>query len=217
MNWLLAVILLYIVIKAIWSYKRGFARMLLSLFTTFLALFLVWIFAPVVKDYVLEHTGAQEAISGKLESVLLNKIPAVVTETEVENRLPLPEALKDLIGDTLESYRTTGIHELSLNIAALLISAASYAVLYLVLRLALLIVGYILHLVTRIPGIRQMDGLAGLCMGLLESYILIGIIFILITALAHTSLGMTLMNQLNESKVLTFMYNHNYLLRIISI
>ena len=107
MNWLLAVILLYIVIKAIWSYKRGFARMLLSLFTTFLALFLVWIFAPVVKDYVLEHTGAQEAISGKLESVLLNKIPAVVTETEVENRLPLPEALKDLIGDTLESYRTT--------------------------------------------------------------------------------------------------------------
>ena len=217
MNWLLAVILLYIVIKAIWSYKRGFARMLLSLFTTFLALFLVWIFAPVVKDYVLEHTGAQEAISGKLESVLLNKIPAVVTETEVENRLPLPEALKDLIGDTLESYRTTGIHELSLNIAALLISAASYAVLYLVLRLALLIVGYILHLVTRIPGIRQMDGLAGLCMGLLESYILIGIIFILITALAHTSLGMTLMNQINESKVLTFMYNHNYLLRIISI
>ena len=216
MNWLLAILVLYIVIKAIWSYKRGFARMLLSLFTTFLALFLVWIFAPAVKSIILEHTDAQTVISEKLENVLLDKIPAVVTETEIENRLPLPEALKDLIGGKLEKYRNTGVHELSVSIAELLISAASYAGLYLLLRLGLLIAGSILHLVTRIPGIRQMDGLAGMALGLLEAYILIGIVFILVTALAHTGFGMTLMKQINESTVLTFMYNHNYLLRIIS-
>ena len=217
MNWLLAVLVLYIVIKAIWSYRRGFARMLLSMFTTFLALFLVWIFAPAVKNIILEHTDTKEIISEKLEDVLLDKLPAVITETEIEDRLPLPEALKDLIEDKLETYRDFNVHELSGNIAELLISASSYAILYLVLRLALLIVGCVLHLVTRIPGIRQMDGLAGMCLGLLESYILIGIIFILITAFAHTGFGMTLMDQINGSRLLTFIYNHNYLLRIISI
>ena len=182
MNWFLAILVLYIVIKAVWSYKRGFARMLLSLFTTFLALFLVWIFAPAVKNVILEHTDARAVIS-----------------------------------DKLEKYRSTGIHELSGSIAELLISAAAYAGLYLLLRLGLLIAGYILRLVTRIPGIRQMDGLAGMALGLLEAYILIGIVFILITALAHTGFGMTLMKQINESAVLTFMFNHNYLLRIISL
>lgn len=190
--------------------------MLLSLFTTVAALILVWLFAPVVKNFILEHTEAREVIAEKVESVFLEKIPAIVTETEVENRLPLPEALKDMIGDTLENYRSTGIHELSLNIAELLISAASYAILYLVVRLALLIVGYLLDLVTRLPVIRQMNGLAGMCLGLLESYILIGIVFLLITAFAHTSLGFTLMEQINGSAILTFMYNHNYLVRIIS-
>lgn len=217
MNWLLLIIVLYIVIKAVWSYKKGFARMILSVFTTLLTLFLVWMFAPAVRSFILEHTDAREVVAVKMEKVLSNSLPAVVTESDVENRLPVPEALRELIGDKLESFRSTGIAEVSRYTASLLISAASYGILYLFLWLALKIVGYVLHLVTRIPGIRQMDGLAGVALGLLESYILIGILFILITAFAHTSFGISLMNQINRSSILTFMFNHNYLLRIISL
>ena len=138
------------------------------------------------------------------------------TEPELEDRLPVPEALMELLSEKLEGWRMTGVREVSKGFAGLLISAASYGRLYLFLWLALKILGYVLRLVTRIPGIRQMDGLAGMALGLLEAYILIGILFILITAFAHTEAGIYLLEQINDSSILTFMYNHNYLLRIIS-
>ena len=216
MNWLLAVIILYVVIKAVWSYKKGFARMLLSIFTAFFALFLVWLLAPSVKNFLLEHTDAEEVLTEKVEEILSEKLPAVVTEPELEDRLPVPEALMELLSEKLEGWRMTGVREVSKGFAGLLISAASYGLLYLFLWLALKILGYVLRLVTRIPGIRQMDGLAGMALGLLEAYILIGILFILITAFTHTEAGIYLLEQINDSSILTFMYNHNYLLRIIS-
>lgn len=215
MNWLLIILVIFVAIKAVVSYKKGFAKMLLSLSASILTLVLVWLFAPAVKSFILEHTDAQETLAVRLDKALDGRLPELSSEVFSGDDSILPESLRASLAETLTTYRASGVHAVSLSISKLLITAASYGVLFLFLWLALKIVGYVLHLVTRLPVLKQVNGFMGLVLGLLEAYILIGILFVLITAFTHTELGMTLMEQIGSSRVLTFMYNYNLVVKLI--
>ena len=215
MNWLLVILVIFVAVKAVVSYKKGFAKMLLSLSASILTLVLVWIFAPAVKNFILEHTDAQETLALRLDEALDGRLPELSAEVFSDEDSVIPDSFRDMLAETLTKYRTSGVHAVSLSISNILITAASYGVLYLFLWLALKIVGYVLHLVTRLPVLKQVNGFMGLVLGLAEAYILIGILFVLITAFTHTSLGLSLMEQIGRSSVLTFMYNNNLIVKLV--
>lgn len=215
MNWLLAGLVAYVAIKAVISYRKGFARMLLALSAALLSLILVWLFAPAVRDFLLEHTDAKETIAARLDPVLLEHADTITGGLLPADQALLPDALADMVREKAAGYAAEGVHGVSLRIAGVLISAASYGLLYLFLWLALRILGYVLHLVTRLPVLRQVNGLMGLVLGLTEAYILICVLFILITAFSHTDTGFALMKMIGQSELLSFIYNNNLLLQLI--
>ena len=66
-----------------------------------------------------------------------------------------------------------------------------------------------------LPILRGMNRLGGAIFGFCNSIMTIWLLFIVLTACSATTWGTQIMAQINDSQILTMMYDHNYLMNII--
>ncbi len=95
----------------------------------------------------------------------------------------------------------------------IIISALGFIITFAVVALFVFFLGKILGLISKIPGLKTIDKFLGGCAGFLEALLVVWIAFMIITLIASTSFGQTLLQQINSSSVLSFIYEHNLISR----
>ena len=74
---------------------------------------------------------------------------------------------------------------------------------------------HFLHLVTRIPGLKQLNSAAGVILALVQGLILLWVLCLVLTEFGNTDWGMQVMGMIKESSFLSLIYNHNLLLQLL--
>lgn len=93
-----------------------------------------------------------------------------------------------------------------------------------ILLLALCIVHRILSLflfsakmVSKLPVVHSADKLLGIVIGVLETVLIIWTVYILLVSVNTGAIGQQILSYVQDSKILAFLYEHNYLAKWVSV
>ena len=219
MNWLLIVILAVIIGNVVWGYKMGFMRVVLSLVSWVIVLVACYVATPVVADVIMDNTPlaeiVQETVTEKLNETIDEVVDGVIDNSAIaEIETQLPEQLKDAILGEHESISDliTSTGDIQVDTTELAEGAAYLIALIVVLivtRVALFVVEKVLGLVNKLPLIGQANTLLGIAAGAVKGLVWTWVVLTVIAMLAYTGANTDLIALVNESPILTWLYENN--------
>lgn len=155
------------------------------------------------------------------QSIMDAEIPRQLQITAIESA-DIPDVFKELLlsNNNNEVYQALGVttfaEYISKYLAKLLIGIISYLGTFVIITIVVRAVVFALDIVTELPGLGILNRLAGVFVGGTISLIIIGFIFVIITLLYTTSLGKLMMEMIMQDEFLTFLYENNLVMKIIT-
>lgn len=223
MNWLVIGVIVLIIAATMTGAKRGLVKTVLSFTSVLLSMVIVLLIRQPVHDFIKEKTKIYVSIENGITSFVEEKTQAIgstsssAAETVIDS-LNLPDVLKNALkeSNSSEVYKQSKISSVAGYICEWLTNLAFQAVCYII---SFIIVWILLRLVTgllsgvvKLPMLHQIDCLAGAVCGLFTALVVIWIGGIAVTAFATTQWGRNALSMIERSRLLTFLYDNNYLL-----
>ncbi len=142
-------------------------------------------------------------------------------QTELIGRLPLPQMFREqlLSNNNSEGYQRLGVstfQDYVVNFCAtMILNVLSFIVAFLLVQIALRIVIAALDILSQAPVIGMLNRVAGLLLGLLQMLFLLWLFFMALSAMSTTETGLYLMSMVQESRLLSYLYDSNLFMRIV--
>lgn len=229
MNWLLLFVILLIIIFCYRGWSLGVIKSVFLVCSTILALVITSICNPIVSNIFCSNEKIVSVTSNAVSNAI--KVDKENEEDTIKNQkaqnkkiveLPLPNTIKkqliennnkevysDLLVENFENY-------LCKYIAIMIIRAFSFLILYIIVRIGVFILAKMLDIISKLPVIKQMDKTAGLILGGLQGILIIWIGCIVLMLFSGTVLGKEIYEYINNSVILTFIYEHNILMLLLT-
>ncbi|MDO4322565.1 MAG: CvpA family protein [Lachnospiraceae bacterium] len=166
-----------------------------------------------IQQYIDQYIGDNTAG----QSIQLNRSQ----QTELIDNLPLPEMFKDMLLDynNKEGYASLGVstfQEYIVNfIATVILNVISFIAAVIVVQVFLRVVIAALDILSHIPLIGGLNRLLGLMLGLLQALFFIWIFFLVLSMASTTETGLQLMNMVQSSRLLGYLYDSNLFMQIV--
>jgi len=227
MNGLFIAVIIILAIFALIGYWRGFIRTVFSLVSYILLIGLVSWFSPHVTTFLEENTSIHSVIQEKcIEGIKIEtnkKIDNKVEDTEpiVIAGIVLPEEIqKQLLektGDAADNLlESSGIYDQIGNyVAGFVLNGIAFFVTFVLVSIILRLAVNMLDLVSKLPVIKGVNHTLGIVAGLLEGLVIVWLMLFVIAIINTTDIGKQLMNYINESQLLQFLYEYNPILSLI--
>lgn len=221
MNWLLIIVLAIIVINALIGRKVGLVKIVFSLFSFIIALFLTTWISPSVNDMLLKNESFYQKTSRKVENVLFAKGEESINDNEAEDEgklidsLPLPKTIKDTLQENKEKQEANIKSYISSHVTDIVINALAFVLTFIVIFIALWVLSIALNIISKLPILNQINKITGLLVGSLQGLLIVWILFVLLTVISGLEFGQNAIEQINDSKILTYIYDKNILLNIV--
>lgn len=229
-RWLEFAVAVYLVGMILYGHHKGFIRLVVSVVALVISLITVHLAVPYiinwikhntpiyenVKSWVEETAGLDEILSNMMDGEAHATMEKAAERTVIET-LRLPEQMKRLLleNNNGEVYDLLGVgifrDYVSSYLAGIMIRAAVSAILFLCVFLLLHVAVAWLDLIARLPILSGLNQIAGAILGGVEALFFIWIFFLFLTAVSGTEIGTQAMEQLNGSKWLSWLYQHNLL------
>lgn len=233
MNWLLLFALAIIGVFAFIGWRVGFVKSVFSLISTIAVIIITILVSPIVTnmlesnekisggiqtklEQVIDLSGIAENLSAEEENDPLAfieglQLPASIKETIKESLTTTMEEKKEeaanFVGDKLDSLEAY-ICELLTNI---ILNALGFFITFILAAVGMAVLCFVLDLLSKLPVLHQINTVAGVAVGALEGLVILWIVFIVITMLGSTGFGQSCLTMINDSKILSFLYDSNIL------
>ena len=225
MNWSDYVVLAVILGFAITGLINGFVFSVFKIASFFLSIYISIKFYPVAADLITK-TPLYDAVKASIMKNLTargqeaaaasgGQTSTAAAETVIGG-LQLPgifkKSLIDKVPDSKQLVDMNGIiNTISGELTGIIISIISVILLYVLVRIAIMIVGYVLKGITKLPVVKQLDRFGGFALGaaqgLLTVYILCAILVLFNTV---PQFGQVF-KALDDSLLAKFFYENNFI------
>ena len=232
MNALLLIVGIVFLLSVIIGYKRGLVKIIASLLATLVCIVLVFLISPSVSKWIQESTPLKETVKNKCIELLL---PDETTGDEVlQTELPreeqisliegadMPDVIRKMLleNNNSEVYTALGVQTFGEYIGAYVAKVIADILAFLITFVAVFIIVRValgmLNILDKIPLVGGANHLVGGILGAGIGILIIWSLFIVITLLYNTSLGVACMKGISESEILTKLYDSNILLKYIT-
>lgn len=215
------VIVAFFVIFTMSSAKKGFVNCFFGFVTTILAVILAFNLATVVSDLTGGLFGLRDSLQESFTATLSNLNGF---DVPIEPDQDITELLKDgnmsaimvnLIAQNWINAEIPAGHTLAMmageTIAELSTAVVTAVILFILTKVILVIVKGILNLVMNLPLLKELNVVLGALVGFIEAWLLASLF------VAILGLFPAMMPFLNSSIILTFLYNSNPIVWLISL
>ena len=227
MNVMLFIVLGILVVFVIIGVVKGFVKMLFATLALVVTIILSILATDKMANFLKEHTVVYDKIYEKMLDFTEDKIDAKFNDFKTAQggaieKLPIPSVLKAQLSDNNneETYAKLGVVSFSDYIAAylsnIILKALAFLILFVVIAVVLRVLLAILDALTKLPVLRQANKFLGFIFGLIQGLIIVWIVFVFITFISTSGLGQTALGQISDSEFLSFLYNNNYLIKVVS-
>ncbi len=219
-NWLLAAVLTLFALLMINGYRKGFLKMVVSFLGTIVIIIATVFISPRISSYMVNHTQIYENTREKIENVLVDKLSGD-TPRDISD-LNVPDILKNdyISKNTSNMYQAivaVMIRDyISVYAARLIVNAAAFVGTYIALSICIWLIVRSTEIIDRIPVIHGVNRLFGTAVGGAIALILVWIVFFIIIAFLGNDTGEKLLVAVQDSAILTYLFNHNLLFTFIS-
>lgn len=233
MNGLEITVIIIFAIFGVAGYITGFLRMVYSLAAWVLVLAFVTFVTPYAADFLESNTGLKPAIEEKCKAYISEMAEERIIEgaesygneqrKKFENSFFLPESIIEEItgsaGEKIgEILAESGIYEeIAEQIAHYIIKGIAFFITLLFAGIIVFWISHVLNLVSRIPAIQGPNKILGAAVGLFKGLVLVWLMFYIFELFGANESGRQFLQYIDESLFLSFLYEHNILLRIIKI
>lgn len=229
-NWLLIVVLFYLILSIGNGYRKGLVKMIVSVAALFVTIVISRAAAPQVEEYLRQETKiygqiqekTEEYVDNILEEKLKNGLFSASDQAYAIEQLPLPKYIRTaLTKNNIETvYRALGVSAFEDYISKVLTEAAiraiAFVISFLVVGIGVLVVSKLIEGIFKLPGLNWMNRMGGALVGGLKALIILWVLCLGVTAAAGTEVGQQILGMVRESQLLSAIYNHNYLMDWIS-
>ena len=225
-NWLLIVVLLYVVLSIGNGYRKGLVKMIVSVVALFVVIVISRNLAPRVEEYLQQRTTLYEQIQEKtdvyvdemLEEKFKNGLLSISDQAYAIEQLPLPKYIRAALtkNNVEQVYQVLGVSAFEDYISGVLakvaVSAIAFVLSFAVAGIGVLILTQLIEGIFKLPGLSWLNRLGGAAVGGLKALIVLWVLCLVVTAAAGTKTGQQILGMIRESQILSAIYNHNYIM-----
>lgn len=222
-NIALILVVIFLVIMAFNGYKKGALRILITMVALVITIILASLFTPTATKLLKEYTPIYNTINQQMVKFVGEKLDqnakdqtGEVQRTAIE-ALPLPESITNVLikNNNDQGYAIIGASDFSTYVASsltnVLMNAISYIGLFILISIVFRILIVIADIISKLPIINGVNRVAGTLLGLVQGLLILWVLCIALTAFSGTVYGQKIFQMINDSTVLTYIYNHNIL------
>lgn len=206
------VIIAIIALCIIRGYVKGLTGSLIKILSFVLSLIIAFVLFVPVSNFIINNTQIDENIENSIREVIISEDEGTQTNES------MPTAITDYINQKVEEVADTAkesvVNSTATEVSRTIVKAGTWIVLFILARIALILLKFITSLIAKLPIIKQFDKLGGIIYGLVEGLIITYLALALISFITPMTKG-TLSENINKSYVGSTMYNNNILLNII--
>ena len=214
------VVIAFLIFFLIFGYIRGFLKIILTTMALVVTIVVAGLLAPTVAG-LLESSFIGKNIDKRIGTYLEKTIddPVVNSVDSVQNavidKLPLPKYMREDIrenntaGEYVELKVTNFTGYLRTRLVTIIVKVIACVLLLIVIYVIIRILLRISGAINKIPIIGGINRIFGAIIGLLEGLLILWCICLIITMFASTKFGMQVVDVINGSKVLKFIYDRN--------
>lgn len=225
-NWLVIVVLLYLIFSIARGYRKGLVKMIISVAALFIAILVSRTIAPNVEEYLRQETTVCEQIREKtdayveelLEEKLKQGLFSVSDQAYAIEDLPLPKYIRAAltVNNVDRVYQVLGVSDfedyVSGALTELVIGAIAFVVGFLIAWIGVFLVAKLVEGVFQLPGLSGINRMGGAAVGGIQALVVLWVFCLVVTAAAGTKMGQQILEMIRGSQVLSAIYNHNYLM-----
>lgn len=225
-NWLSVIAGIYLLGMILYGHYKGFIRLVVSMLAVILSLTIVRVALPTVTEFLKENTKIQQTISESMKKSVgiqgeetpgdISSDAPSVQRTIIE-KLDLPQNMKSALieNNNSEMYQLLGVQAFTDYVgnylANKILNSVGFVILFAVVYVAMKMIASWLNIIARLPIISGINKIAGALLGGIQGLVFLWLACILITAFSGTEWGLMLSRQIEASKWLSYLYNHNFL------
>ena len=226
-NYLFLAVVALFLYMTIRGYRKGFLQIVVTFLGMIVILAAVKRMSPYISEYLIHNTSTYESVQGKITerfSEANQKYDNSIKENQelTIKSYEIPDMFKDelSINNTTEMYKkllVTAFEDyVSAYLARIIIKAVSFVALFIILYLIFKVLLGIVNLISKIPIIKGLNRMAGACLGIIESLIVVWLFFIIIVVFVGNKSGSVLFTMISNSRFLTYLFNSNVFISILS-
>lgn len=230
MNWLLLGVILFVGIFCYRGWSLGIIKSIFMICSTILALIITGICNPMVSNIICSnekivnttanvvsntmglHTSDTDAVDSVNKKEQNEKIEALPLSKSIKTQLKKnnnQKVYQSLFADTFEEY-------LAKYIAIMILNISSFLIIFVVIRIGIFILAKMLDIISKLPVIKQMDQMAGLLLGGLQGVLILWIACIGLMLFSGSAFSKAVYEYIDNSIILTFLYDHNLLMILLT-
>ena len=221
MNILTIIILAVFALCVFSGYRKGFLKTAFSLVSWILVLVLCNFAAPIVTDLLVQNTDIEVVVQTAVEGQMMAAIEQMGEGYDISGlEAALPAELKTLLLGDKESVMDLFLSshapmDLSPVVNGI-IGVLGFVITVILLRIAMVVVEFLLGVVGKLPLIGPMDKLLGIACGGAKGLIWSWVILAIVSILALTGTNTELASYIAQSELLTWLQDNNLLLNVIA-
>lgn len=179
---------------------------------------------PIVSNFLHNNNSIYQFVYQAVEENihLEGKAKTLNQENLIIDNLPLPEMLRQKLkeNNNTEVYQAMAVKSFKTYIykyiTNMILNGVSYFGVYLCITIILCILTGTLDLIGKLPVLKEVNQLAGGVVGLVQALLIFWIFCTVLAIFSNTEWAQSLYKMINESVILSTLYNGNFLLRIIT-
>lgn len=187
------------------GYKRGLVKIAFSLCTFIIALIISVILYRPISTVIINNTEIDEKIENTITEKILPEGFSATDEFE----------LNDDIYHALLKEGKHSIQDISETFSTKIIESITFLLIFIIAKIVLRFVTILADLIAKLPLLNTFNHLGGTILGFLQGLLIILVIFALASLFAPM-LDENLINNINNSKLGSKIYEHNILLNFIA-
>lgn len=202
---------------ALVGYKKGMVKIVLSMIamvvTYILAAALTIPVSMALKTATPVYTTIEESVEKMVKEAKIDDTKLDITAIE---KLNLPSQIEEKLIDGAEKV-TTGFNDyLVSSISNFILKALTFFILFVVIYIILSIVIKVFDFVSKLPFLNTVNKAGGLAVGAVQGLIIVWIGCLVITAFSDKAWAQEAFRQINDNKLLTFIYENNPIIFLVT-
>lgn len=217
-------VILFLVIagNAVAGYKMGLTRVVFNIFSSLIAIILVFILYKPISNYIYHNTKIgqnieitiQEKLSGFLIEKTKEQNGAAMQKENTKNDT-IDIFLGEEVGQMIETASGDLVASVSNEISYKIISGVVFLVLFAVIRLALYVLKNYVDFLANLPFIRLINSSGGMIYGVIKGFLLVYVILAIISLMMPMISDTIVIQAINEAFIGSKMFKFNIILNVI--
>lgn len=213
-----AVIVLFILCSFVGS-RRGLIKSVLSTIGIVGSIILANILNPYVTDFLNEHTGLREAVQIRVETTLgvdrLEEQMSVYDKELYLENVDIPEMVKNYIRSGGSHTGMTYIDYVVGYLTDMVMRGVAYVLTFIITLVIVLIALALSQILAGVPIVRGIDRFGGFVFGAAQAVLIVWGLMLIITVLSVFPWALGIMREIEDSSLLSLLYEKNIFLKIV--